>query len=246
MPSSAPARVIGEGAAEDAATVFDVGSDAMVGAFDLARASVALEANAAANAAATAVVGAADESTALALELETCDARGLRETVTLPWRLIANGALAQTFGADAALSAETRAHATTMRVAAIPRTAVGTAMSDPTLGEGARVAEPADANGALPVGSPSPQRTQASAYGVDPPGAPAVAAQWSMRWMKWIEREGLAPTLWLRDFRIDHAETGRIVDRLRMFAREHGLRLERIVVNGREVWRNAHSADAQE
>jgi predicted O-linked N-acetylglucosamine transferase (SPINDLY family) len=65
-----------------------------------------------------------------------------------------------------------------------------------------------------------------------------VAAEWMARWIKWVERDGHDPVLWLRDYRIDDAETRRVVDALRGLAREQGISLERIVVNGREFWRN--------
>ena len=59
--------------------------------------------------------------------------------------------------------------------------------------------------------------------------------------MKWIERDGRDAVVWLRDFRIDDEQAARMADGLRRFAEEQGVSLERIVVNGRERWRNQNS-----
>lgn len=70
--------------------------------------------------------------------------------------------------------------------------------------------------------------------------APA-AAEWLARWMKWIERDGRDVVVWLRDYSIDEDQAARFVDGLRSFAQAQGVGLERIVVNGRELWRNPQS-----
>ena len=73
-----------------------------------------------------------------------------------------------------------------------------------------------------------------------------VVSEWLSRWMKWIERDGHDPVVLLRDYRMDGDETRRVVDTLREFAREHGVVLDRVVVNGHEFWRNRNSDSTRE
>jgi hypothetical protein len=58
--------------------------------------------------------------------------------------------------------------------------------------------------------------------------------------VRWLEQKGHDPAVWVRDYRLEPAEAGELAAALRMQAREHGITLERIVVNGRELW-NAHA-----
>ena len=66
-------------------------------------------------------------------------------------------------------------------------------------------------------------------------GAPAEVA-WSERILRITgEREGHA-VAWLRDFRLDAAGEARLVQSVRQEARAHGVKLAKIMVNGREAW----------
>lgn len=176
----------------------------------------------------------------LLLEFHLRGAGGEREVVATPWRLMASGHLAQRIDGVGALASASPAAATQAAAA------------------GAHAVEPADGGATLPTlsagllqGAPAvallAAATQASERAT---GSGAVeharratspaASEWRARWMKWFERDGRDPTVWLRDFRLDDAQAGRVVDDLRTLAREHGLSLDRIVVNGRERWRNPH------
>jgi hypothetical protein len=106
----------------------------------------------------------------------------------------------------------------------------------------------ASGEGVLPPGTVRPALRAGDASAAATLGAASapVVSEWLSRWMKWIERDGHDPVVLLRDYRMDGDETRRIVDTLREFAREHGVVLDRVVVNGHEFWRNQNSDSTRE
>lgn len=64
-----------------------------------------------------------------------------------------------------------------------------------------------------------------------------TGAQWAHRLIRWLQQQGHTPTIWLRDYFLDKTTTPVLIAQLRAQAREHGLVLQRIVVNGHELWR---------
>ena len=176
----------------------------------------------------------------LLLEFHLHGAGGEREVVVTPWRLIASGHLAQRIDGVATLdtaSTPARTNTATGWTTSVANED-GTAL--PTLsaglmqaGPGAAASVAATQSAERSVGGGAIEHTRRAS-------SPA-ASEWLARWMKWFERDGHDRTVWLRDFRLDDDQTGRVVDDLRTLAREQGLSLDRIVVNGRERWRNPHS-----
>jgi hypothetical protein len=106
----------------------------------------------------------------------------------------------------------------------------------------------ASGEGVLPPGTVRPALRAGDASAAATLGAASapVVSEWLSRWMKWIERDGHDPVVLLRDYRMDGDETRRVVDTLREFAREHGVVLDRVVVNGHEFWRNQNSDSTRE
>lgn len=195
---------------------------------------------------AVAVAAATDPQDAITQTLQ-CHVRGPngeREVVSLPWRLAAGGRLDQSLRAPG------------MVAPGVVSTATPGAMSSPgNVGLPYFDAQGRPQNGTLPPGTAvpgdavfAPGVVRITARGVEAPGAATIGAastpvvsEWLSRWMKWIERDGHDPVVLLRDYRMDGDETRRVVDGLREFAREHGVSLERVVVNGHEFWRNPAS-----
>ncbi len=66
------------------------------------------------------------------------------------------------------------------------------------------------------------------------PGPPQKA-EWLARWSRWIA--GSEPTLRVRDYRIDDDGKQTLVEGAVLFSQESGVPLERIFLNGHEVWR---------
>ena len=169
---------------------------------------------------------------------------GEREVVSLPWRLVPGGRLDQSLRAPGmvapgVVSTSTPGAMSSPGNAGLPYFDAQGRLQHGTLPPGATV--PGDA-----VFAPGVVRI--TARGVEAPGAATIGAasapvvsEWLSRWMKWIERDGHDPVVLLRDYRMDGDETRRVVDSLREFAREHGVSLERVVVNGHEFWRNPDS-----
>jgi hypothetical protein len=177
------------------------------------------------------------------VEMELVDASGSRTLVTLHWQLAATGHLAQRSAADVAHAALALSHAVGSHGAApvAPSPVAASARVPAALAAAAR----ADgAPRAMPVATP--MRTTA-AIGGDEAGVPAHAqgapasTEWALRLFRWLERDGRDAAIFLRDYRLDDTEASRLSDVLRGFAREHGLTIERIVINGREHWRGANA-----
>jgi hypothetical protein len=182
------------------------------------------------------------------VEFHVRNPQGERELIAMPWRLMASGALAQSMDGqgpvDPAVAMVTSmhaaagfAHAVAARSLAATGHADAAGLRNEAAGSNATVQL-----SAMPraTGTDDPMQLQPL-----PTSSPA-AAEWLARWMKWIERDGRDPIVLLRDFRIDDDEARRIVDGLRAFAQEHGVGLDRIVVNGREFWRRPDPSQRQE
>jgi len=56
------------------------------------------------------------------------------------------------------------------------------------------------------------------------------------RVLHWLS-DGDATTAWVRDYTLDAASTGTLVEALRCFSEQQGFTLRRIMLNGHEVWR---------
>lgn len=181
------------------------------------------------------------ERLATTLSFHVRKPQGEREVVALPWRLMASGRLAQSRADGGAFVSPGATGGTTVVAPSVHAASPGPLRAEAPVHAGS------DAVGSMRTETP-PAPFPSSMGETRDAGrsAPAtmgmasspVAAEWMARWIKWVERDGHDPALWLRDYRIDDAETRRVVDALRGLAREQGISLERIVVNGREFWRN--------
>lgn len=178
------------------------------------------------------------------LELHVRNPQGEREVVAMPWRLMASGHLAhanamsgmpgQASVVDGARPGAETLAATAVALPGLPFVSPAS-MSPVFAGKGAPIAA------VLSQASGSTRDDVATLQAMSS-NAPA-AAEWLARWMKWIERDGRDAVVWLRDFSIDEDQAARVVDELRSFAQAQGVGLERIVVNGRELWRNPQLVD---
>lgn len=174
-----------------------------------------------------------------AVEFHVRNPQGERELIAMPWRLMASGALAQTHSGHGFVDpSDTTTVSIFDPVAAMP---VVTLQAVSAVGNASAAGLRSDATGAdATVLQPATLRAIKADDPMSLPSLPSsspAAAEWLARWMKWIERDGRDPIILLRDFRLDDDETRRVVDSLRAFAQEHGVGLDRIVVNGREFWR---------
>lgn len=184
------------------------------------------------------------------LELHMCNLQGEREVVALPWRLMATGRLAQSIDGHAGAGAPRGALSSTSIASAAATIALSAQPATGGLGVAGTLADTSSTRVALPsstsmIAAHAAGDVEATATATSAP-ASSAAVEWLARWIRWIERDGHDPAVWLRDYRIDDDEARRVVDDLRALAREHGISLERIVVNGREHWRNAHTASFKE
>jgi hypothetical protein len=155
-----------------------------------------------------------------------------------PWRLVAGASLSQV---GVGRTAQALVHHLPLPratpTAAGAAAAMGTA---PTLPGAPFAVAGGRAPGPAPVAMPAPPRTGDPAPAADRVGAPpaqlASAAQWALRLLRWFEHRGDGATAWLRDYTATAANTAQLVADVREFARDEGLPLRRVVLNGRTVW----------
>jgi hypothetical protein len=76
--------------------------------------------------------------------------------------------------------------------------------------------------------------------------AASTVAPWAKQLIRWLEQQGHAPALWIRDYALDASAAQQMADSLRTLSQQQGIRLERIVVNAREIWRAPIHATSQE
>lgn len=165
---------------------------------------------------------------------------GAEELIAVPWGLAASGRLslllqrAQAWPAASALApfaAGAAAFGAQAPAAAVP-------MPQPTqlpqlaLYPPAR-GEPLLAQIATPAAAGADAADEA---GADAAAARAFAAPWLSRLVRWIERDGLPASVWIRDYALEPDDARRLAGLVRELAQEHGVRLQRIVVNAREIW----------
>jgi hypothetical protein len=173
------------------------------------------------------------------LELHVRNPQGEREVVAMPWRLMASGHLAHV-NAMSGMPGQAAVLGGAHPVAGAQAAATAAAPASISMSSGSSL--PIFDGRGIPVEamlsqSATRSRDDVATLKTMSSHAPA-AAEWLARWMKWIEREGHDAVVWLRDFSIDEDQAARVVEGLRGFALAQGVGLERIVVNGRELWRN--------
>lgn len=173
-----------------------------------------------------------------AIELEMQDSNGALRRVALPWGLAANGRLSQQ---GAGVLEDTQLFLR-MQPAFDP-----TALARAACASGIVPATyPAPSTAAsLDLMSPPPMlMLRARAYDSQPASSlsPAKAnaelgVPWQERWLQWLRGSNGDLQVRLRDYRMNDAEHDQLLEQLHLFARDQGLTLTRLTVNGRELWR---------
>lgn len=167
------------------------------------------------------------------------------EVFSVPWRL----------GANAALSHLSRAayEAGTLLTLRPTRESVRQAASPAQASMAAPAESPGTPTFTTPTGAPfatTASLTSASQIGprsaVEPGSATpaAIAEPWLARLLRLLDQQGHDPVLWIRDYRLDDAAAQSMVADVRSLAERQGWKLERIMVNGRELWHSPHVLDS--
>lgn len=167
-------------------------------------------------------------------------ATGELETISLPWKLAANGSLSQRLLEQAGVGLNVGLGG----LDAVAGAANATTQGSVFLSNNTWLAQPKqDGRQMSASGALLPQHVLA-AGDIESGDASSPAAMhtqaampWLLRLCRWLEQKGHDPSVWLRDYRLDRADAHQLAEALRMHASEQGIRLERIVVNGRELWR---------
>lgn len=170
------------------------------------------------------------------VQIELRHAAGGLETISLPWKLAANGGLSQRLLEHASLGLGSHDAVVGMANAMDRGPASGSAGTG--LAPSTQQWRQMGASGGF---LPQYVFAEADIESVDAPSSAATRNQAAMPWLlrlcRWLEQKGHDPSVWLRDYRLDQADAHQLAEALRMHANEQGIRLERIVVNGRELWR---------
>ncbi len=183
--------------------------------------------------------GDAAEQSRDELELVLVDRDGTGQSISLPWRLAANDALSQLFARlDAEEAGAMQGTAMTATLQKLGNIASATTIP---MGHGSASLDtsmPSSLAWTCPPQTASQQALARKEQSGTTRPLPGSAEPWQARLLRWLEGHDQQLTVRLRDFRLDERGQERLVTSLFAFAREHGLRLQRIVVNAREVWRS--------
>ena len=181
----------------------------------------------------------------LRVELHVRLHRGALEIVSVPWHLAANSQLSQMlFNVGEAASVP-------FGRTADPRVAIKANAGEPSVFEalGAQ-SYPIDSErigrllGAASVRDSTPLKANTPTANVTSAGAPV--ASWVERLVRWVEQTGHDPEIWIRDYALDRGTASRMAETVRALSQEQGVRLERIVINARELWRATTHASPRE
>jgi hypothetical protein len=188
------------------------------------------------------------------LESHSLDEHGKAQILTLPWRLVASGSFDQVIGSTAVTGSQGLAEASMAYAVLTKITSSGHASlplstfadADALPGPVATRAEPQHLPFAEAASSPRfVSQTERLTHGAI--GLPSLTdVEWLVRWLRWTRNDAGDMSLRLRDYRLSDEETGRVVNDLRRFAQASNLALQRIVVNGHEVWRNQNGLEQEE
>jgi len=175
----------------------------------------------------------------IARDIAASGEHGAGQAILLAWQLLPNNALSQ-------MLAGIRVAAEAMQPSRMPL-AVYTGSSAGNPGMAASNAASAvaampskSAVAAVDVAAPNARVTAAStaADAVDASAALAeLGERWQARLLRWGRTAGEGLSIRIRDYRLDAQDAQALAERLLAFAGQHGLQLQRIVINARELWR---------
>jgi hypothetical protein len=100
----------------------------------------------------------------------------------------------------------------------------------------------AGAQAAIAAPAPVPEHGDIAIEAVAGGDTPGPAAEWARRLVRF---EGGTATLWIRDFRLDPAQRQALAAQLREHARGMGRTVDRVMVNGEEIWRDGARTEYQ-
>lgn len=181
----------------------------------------------------------------LAIELHVRGAHGQAEIICSPWRLVPGGYLAQSLDLGQSLEpfppegtgvAESSSAITDGVDGGVP------ALAARGMWEASRAAAPAGVAHVPSKATEPGSRTEASTKSH---AAVWSMAPWAERLIRWLEQQGHAPTVWIRDYRLDDSASARLAEALREHARGDGIEIERIIVNAREIWRSPSATSSE-
>ncbi|WNH48587.1 hypothetical protein PDM28_18315 [Stenotrophomonas aracearum] len=173
------------------------------------------------------------------IELDLRDEHGSTRTISLPWGLAATPRLSQS---EAGAALQTQLFLLLQPGAAL----TGTADTAPVT-HGVPVAPGpfmALATSVRPTAGMAIVATREPAQTPSLATAASAAAQhpdagvpWQERWLQWLRGSGGDVQLRLRDYRLDETNHPQLLQQLHRFARDQGMALTRVTVNGHELWR---------
>ncbi|PWB29836.1 hypothetical protein DCO49_00255 [Stenotrophomonas sp. SPM] len=173
-------------------------------------------------------------------ELEVQDARGTEHRIALPWGLAANDRLSQEtsaagWGTQVFLltqpASSTAVPPSGMRSAAAPMLGCSPASLELPTSTTQQI-QPAQ-SAALRLSAAVMEPIDAA-----PPARSAVetGSPWQARWQQWLRGQGEDLKVRLRDYRLQEDDYPQLIAQLHRFARDQGLTMTRLTVNGRELW----------
>jgi hypothetical protein len=175
----------------------------------------------------------------MAEQVDTAVFGGVDELVSVPWRLQASAGLSYFMTAGAGkeeTSSMAQQNPTSTRSDAEPLASAQFSSPQAANSEGVHSLQSPDAGSKRdPVTSGPAASSEATSSAKD---ASVTSPVWPERLMRWLaDTDGNGTTAWIRDYRMDPAQATRLIDSLRGVADQQGRQLNRIVLNGHELWR---------
>lgn len=176
-----------------------------------------------------------------AIEIEMQDAHGASRRIALPWGLAANDRLSQQ---GAGPITDTQQFLRLQLGVGQPATTNDLPVAGmltgayPSSGPASMRGAPAPVPTTLPL--PPVQMDELLQSASRPSPAKAMGEfglPWQERWLQWLGDDGGNLRVRLRDYRLSEAEHDQLLEQLHLIARDQGLTLTRLTVNGRELWR---------
>jgi|GEM_PF-2153396 hypothetical protein len=173
------------------------------------------------------------------VEVDLQDEQGAIRTIALPWGLAANPRLSQQVPGATAQTALFLMLQPGAAPAAPGESGQAAGIQPPGIAPAPAMTMPASASLPLPLlglrdtarSSERPASTTSAALQAD------TGVPWQERWLQWLRGSGGDLQVRLRDYRLDDADHPKLLEQLHLFARDQGLALTRVSVNGHELWR---------
>jgi hypothetical protein len=167
-------------------------------------------------------------------------ASGDIEVFALPWTLSATAGLAQSIAMGHLGSLESSVMTSSFECSGTSGSSTNANELDAQLiVSNPSAAEPNTTAGISSLLASEPVELRAGKLDAATATSPATIMPWAERLIRWVQQQGSGASVWVRDYRLDDEAARQLGEAMKSVAREHGIAIQKIVVNAREIWRSS-------